>query len=473
MFSLTSLPKLVAALCVATLSGAYVIDDTNTTIQYLPGGRQQAAAGVQWHIAQSPEVNISASYDQTSTVGECVTSQNCTMTIPFQGSGIEIMVVQVNYAALNVSIVVDNLLPSYQHYPENIYVHNFSLFQIQELPTGPHTIMITLLDNQYASGDKFPYTNGTSAFVFDYATVNELDVSSGSTPSTGAGGPSATGSTGSSSASKAPIGAIVGGVVGGIALIMGAILLYLCRHRIAASPALRRRRTEIDPEPKRHTLEDPPSAGPYNASFNPQNLYSNNQAPYPQSVNPGPYPQSINPGGADMSEIGYQQSPSNRGKYTSGTSASGLTAATELAYARFRSDAGRSEGASVSEGSGVRGQAPSVAPLGLRSGGFPSPSRTSYAQSAVSRAMSEIPSLNEARASQLTPEQLDFVHNLISLNVPAADIAGVMERMREEGEDGEANQRMGLGLEKGVLGRGDVKSPPEHEALPEYEPPSQ
>ncbi|KZP20677.1 hypothetical protein FIBSPDRAFT_1044709 [Athelia psychrophila] len=495
MVHLMSLLKLITALCVATLSGAtYVIDDTNTTIQYLPGGQQAAAAGVQWHIAQSPEVNISASYDQTSAVGECVTSQNCTMTIPFQGSGIEIMVVQVNYAALNVSIVVDTLLPSYHYYAEpQYYLHNFSLFQIQELPTGFHTVTIKLLDSQYASGDRYAYVNGTSALVFDYATVNEINIASGSTPSTAIAQPSATVSAvPTSAASKAPIGAIVGGIVGGIALLMAGILLYLCRHRIAASPALRRRRTEIDPEPKRHTLEDPPSlppsAGPYNASFNPQNLYnsnsrasfSNNQAPYPQSVNPGPYPQSVNSGGGDMSEMGYQQRPSSRDrKYASGTS--GLTAATELAYARFSgrasSEAGRSEAVSGSgSGSGsdgVRGQAPSVAPLGLRSGGFPSPSRSSYSQSAVSRAMSEIPSFNEARASQLTPEQLDFVHNLISLNVPAADIAGVMERMREEGEDGEANQRMGLGMERGVLGRGDVKSAPEHEALPDYEPPRQ
>ncbi|KZP03729.1 hypothetical protein FIBSPDRAFT_968740 [Athelia psychrophila] len=81
--------------------------------------------------------------------------------------------------------------------------------------------------------------------------------------------------------------------------------------------------------------------------------------------------------------------------------------------------------------------------------------------------------LSNLLQGQLTPEQLDFVHNLISLNVPAADIAGVMERMREEGEDREANQRMGLGMERGVLGRGDVKSAPEHEALPDYEPPRQ
>ncbi|KZP20676.1 hypothetical protein FIBSPDRAFT_1044707 [Athelia psychrophila] len=199
----------------------------------------------------------------------------------------------------------------------------------------------------------------------------------------------------------------------------------------------------------------------------------------PQLANPGPHPQSINLGDGDISEVGHQQPPSDRD--ASRTSGNGLTAAMELAYARFSgrasSEAGRSEAVSGSDSGsgsdGVRGQAPSAAPLDLRSGGFPSPSRSSYSQSAVSRAMSEIPSFNEARASQLTPEQLDFVHNLISLNVPAADIAGVMERMREEGEDGEANQRMGLGMERGVLGRGDVKSAPEHEALPDYEPPRQ
>ncbi|KZP03730.1 hypothetical protein FIBSPDRAFT_458592 [Athelia psychrophila] len=194
MVHLMSLLKLITALCVATLSGAtYVIDDTNTTIQYLPGGQQAAAAGVQWHIAQAPEVNITASYDQTSTVGECVTAQNCTMTIPFQGSGIEIFVVQVNYAALNVSIVVDTLLPSYHYYAEpQYYLHNFSLFQIEELPTGFHTVTIKLLDSQYASGDRYAYVNGTSALVFDYATVNEINIASGSTPSTAVAQPSAT-----------------------------------------------------------------------------------------------------------------------------------------------------------------------------------------------------------------------------------------------------------------------------------------
>jgi hypothetical protein len=39
-----------------------------------------------------------------------------------------------------------------------------------------------------------------------------------------------------------------------------------------------------------------------------------------------------------------------------------------------------------------------------------------------------------AATSRLTGEQVDLIHNLYSLNVPVADIAGVMERMRVERE---------------------------------------
>ncbi|KAF7981269.1 hypothetical protein HWV62_34161 [Athelia sp. TMB] len=400
------------------------------------------------------------------------------------GSGITIYIVQVNFAAVNVSIVVDNLQPTYRTYAEpQYYLHNFSLFDIQELPSGPHTVNIALLDSSYSSGDRYAYPNGTSALVFDYAVVNEINVAGSSTPSTAAPQPSATPSTTpapapapSSSASKTPLGAIVGGVVGGLALIMAAVVLYLCRHRIAASS--RRRHPEIDPEPhdvRRTTLQDhgpspPTSAGYAQSSFDAARLYRpDSRTSY--STAQQPYPHSIAPGHGEMSEIGYAPSSSayssgkDRRGYGSGST--GLTPATELAYQRF---SGRSS--IDSGGTGVPGQAPSVAPLGLRSGGVPSPSRSSVSQSVVSRALSEIPSINAARASQLTPEQLDFVHNLIGLNVPAADIAGVMERMRLEGEEGEANRRMGLGVERGVLGRGDVKAAPTNEALPDYEPPS-
>jgi hypothetical protein len=47
--------------------------------------------------------------------------------------------------------------------------------------------------------------------------------------------------------------------------------------------------------------------------------------------------------------------------------------------------------------------------------------------------------------SQLTGAQIDFVHNLYRLNVPAAEVAAVMERMRVEREPSGAIARMGLG----------------------------
>ncbi|KAF7971903.1 hypothetical protein HWV62_19465 [Athelia sp. TMB] len=446
---------LAVALCVASLSRAqtYFIDDTNSTIQYNPGGRQVASGSSpsQWHIAQQPEVNLTKSYNETSTgklVGECNTSQNCSMVIPFQGSGITLYIVQVNFSAVNVSITVDNLQPEYQVYPEAGYLHNVTLFNVQGLPFGPHTISVGLLDYAYTSRDAYAYKNGTSTLVFDFAVVNEASASITPGPSTAAPAPT-------QKSSKSPLGAIIGGAVGVVALITAAIIVYLCRHRIAAS-SLRRRRTEIDPEPtsarrsmlQTHGPSPPTSPGYVSSGFD----------------------AAAPPGTGEMSEVGYAPSSSGGGSsgrerrgYGSGT---GLTPATELAYARFSDRSSMYSG-----GSGVQGQPLSAAPLGLHSAGMPSPSRSSVSPSIVSRALSDIPSIDPARASQLTPEQLDFVSNLISLNVPAADIAGVMERMREEGAEGESSRRTGAAsVERVLAGRGDEKAPPTDEELPQYEP---
>ena len=101
------------------------------------------------------------------------------------GSGITIYVVQVNFAAINVSVTVDSLQPTIRTFPEpQWYLHNFSLFDIQELPSGNHTIDLALLDTQYNTGDKYAYTNGTSALAFDYAIVNDQLISPSSTPVT-------------------------------------------------------------------------------------------------------------------------------------------------------------------------------------------------------------------------------------------------------------------------------------------------
>ena len=264
--------------------------------------------------------------------------------------------------------------------------------------------------------------------------------------------------------------------MGGVALIIAAIIIYLCRHRIAAS-SLRRRRTEIDPEPKsakRATLEthapSPPTSPGYTQStFDAAGLYRPNSQALFNSSQP-PYPPTGAPGAGEMSEVGY--APSSSGGGSSGKdrrgygSGGGLTPATELAYARFSDRSSMHSG-----GSGAQGPPPSAAHPGRHSARVSSPSRSSASPSVVSRALSDIPSIDPARASQLTPEQLDFVSNLISLNVPAADIAGVMERMREEGGEGETSRRAGAaGVERALAGRGDEKAPPTNEELPQYEP---
>ncbi|KAF7968829.1 hypothetical protein HWV62_29234 [Athelia sp. TMB] len=381
------------------------------------------------------------------------------------GSGITLYIVQVNFSAINVSITVDSLQPAYRSYPEAGYVHNVSLFDVQELPSGPHTVNVALLNYVYSSDDAYAYGNGTSALVFDFAVVNEAIVAGTSTPSTAAPAPTQT--SPSSTSKSSPLDAIIGGAVGGVVLIIAAIVIYLCRHRIAASYP-RRRRTEIDPEPSHVTdalLQDYgpsplTSPGYVVTGFDAATAYQPISHPsLNSSQRPNPHPGP--PRAGDMLEVGYASSSS--GARSSGNSRglgseSGLTPATEMAYARF------------SGGSGVPGQAPSMGPLGLHSAGTSSLPHSSASQSAVSRALSDIPSLDATHASHLTPEQLDFVSNLISLNVPAADIAGVMQRMREEGAGGEANRRMGLGAERGVLGSGDMKKPPTDEELPQYEP---
>lgn len=73
---------------------------------------------------------------------------------------------------------------------------------------------------------------------------------------------------------------------------------------------------------------------------------------------------------------------------------------------------------------------------------------------------SEGRSLSPTSTSQLTGAQVDFVHNLYRLNVPAADVAAIMERMRVE--------REAFGSAAGVgLGRHDTMA---SEALPSYDP---
>jgi len=59
---LISLSKRLVFLFLASAQATYTIDDTNSTIQYIPNGY----GGLQWHAALMPEINLTASFDQTT-----------------------------------------------------------------------------------------------------------------------------------------------------------------------------------------------------------------------------------------------------------------------------------------------------------------------------------------------------------------------------------------------------------------------
>ena len=63
MFSFLSLLEYLLVFGAPLVWAEYTIDDTNTTIQYIPNG---IGVGVQWHTAMAPEVNITASFNQTT-----------------------------------------------------------------------------------------------------------------------------------------------------------------------------------------------------------------------------------------------------------------------------------------------------------------------------------------------------------------------------------------------------------------------
>jgi len=423
MFSLLSLLKYLLIIGAPLVQASYTIDDTNSTIQYIPNG---VGAGLQWHTSLSPEVNLTASYNQTTTVGECNSSQNCHLRIPFIGSGITIYVVQVNFAAINVSVTVDSLLPAIRTFPEpQWYLHNFSLFDIQELPSGSHTVDVALLDSQYNANDKYVYTNGTSALAFDFAIINDQLISSSSTPVTSPPSSSSSGSSGG--AKPTPIGAIVGGAAGGLAAVAAIVIYLLCfrRRESSARPlSLIRRKTEIDPEPK--VLPVAPFAR--STTYTPVN---------------GPSRTTLPPSAFTAENLYGSSSPpsTERGAYT--------------ALAPTNDDGPTSH----RPGPPMVVQNPSV-----QSGSVSTSvaGRSSLASPPLSK-KAKAPSLPPGVANQLTPEQLDFVHNLYSLNIPAADIAGVMERMRVEREVPAVNVTVDASMS---LQSDDAKS----EAPPRYEP---
>jgi hypothetical protein len=156
-------------------------------------------------------------------------------------------------------------------------VYNQKFFETAQLTEGPHTLKAVFEGNNSTplTLDYLIVQNGTlsstSASVSSHATS--------STPGSGVSGTSAT------LRSPTPVGAIVGGVIGGLALIVFVIFGFLFFRRLHKGAA--HRKVSIStPEPFDYTPLDPPGATP-NLSLSAGRSYSPTPFSTPQTTQMG------------------------------------------------------------------------------------------------------------------------------------------------------------------------------------------
>ncbi|KAF7361043.1 Right-handed parallel beta-helix repeat-containing protein [Mycena sanguinolenta] len=173
----------------STTGKTLLIDDTDASVTYSPG----------WQSENSTETCLESTRHVSSAAESWA-------AVSFNGTGISVIGTP-SQTEFKVSIVIDGSQPiTSQSQIDN------QLFNTSNLPAGPHTINITVLEGNLAIDYFFVYDAGSPALA---------------TPPTGA--PLA------GSSKTLPIAAIVGGAIGGLALLilLLAVVLTMRRRRAA------------------------------------------------------------------------------------------------------------------------------------------------------------------------------------------------------------------------------------------------
>lgn len=321
----------------------------------------------------------------------------------FLGSGITVFVYQAGPVGINASMSIDgahaqtNVLsappaPSYE-------IANVSMFDVQQLPSGTHTLSLLIndLSGSY-SGMMFDYAYINESLVTDTTTTTPTTATSTAVPSSSPPSPSSASQYVDHSSIITPgplitvfstdISAIVGGVIGGIALLVAGVLAFLW---------IRRRRGH------------PPEM---------IDLCSDSASPPPHSA-------YLSTGTAETCDpySGYDP-PTNGGLTPSrSTEFSPLIA---LAPSRLGSSAVQHAPNVPSAGQDILIPFMTSPTTSDSSGtlGKPRPELSNDAANAPSPSSSR-----QDTSPLLTDEQADFINSLHRNNVPAAAIARVVERM--------------------------------------------
>ncbi|KAI6038434.1 hypothetical protein EDC04DRAFT_3022412 [Pisolithus marmoratus] len=404
MFTLhqSARPLLLAlAVIVRAARADYYIDDTNTTLTYLSSPDDMWAQFTAGQTIQLPlsngthrTVDSLDCYNHTlktlftnnpgGQVAPCGSAEACILEMPFTGSGITIFVYQVGSHGINASISIDggryesNALSAPP--APNYEIFNVSMFDVQKLDTGSHTLWMTINDLAGSSSNMI--------MIFDYAYVNETLVSAATATTTST-------SFVPSSLLKfhnnsdfhytVSVWAIIGSILGGIALIVIGTTAALClrrRRRYAAVNII----PEGEVQPcNRNTLYDPAVSEVQNAGPNSSAYYIT-----PSSSTPTPLThnsrQPLVETSTDLTPF-FLTSPS---------------APLALHAANFSSERNRKTQVFL-PGPSLRQSSPDDSPV------------------VESSARQLLPSL--------TDEQADFITDLYNHNIPTAAVARVLQRM--------------------------------------------
>ncbi|KAF7361053.1 hypothetical protein MSAN_01136100 [Mycena sanguinolenta] len=193
-----------------------LIDDTDASITYSPGG---------WQSDHSTDSCLESTRHVSKSAGSWATAS-------FNGTGISLFG-PPGQKGFNASIVVDGSQPTVVQ----SQTAGNQLFNRSNLPSGPHVMNITVLEGSPLGIDYF--------FVTSAGSPASAAPQSQSTPvSSAAPVPSATPASSvtspSGSSKTPPVSAIVGGAVGGLALLFLILVAVLVMWR--------RRTRRVDPE---------------------------------------------------------------------------------------------------------------------------------------------------------------------------------------------------------------------------------
>ena len=206
-------------------------------------------------------------------------------------------------------------------------VPNNALFTTGSLPQGNHTVMLTISK----------CVNQT--FIFDYITYMPLGL------------PNSTVIDSGSSGIKAPAGAIVGGVLGGIALLLVALAVVFARRRRQRREAFSEKLVVVPPGEASHLRNAAPSGQTIHPFIVPSSLSEHN---FPRSESSSDFVSTIKPSlrrsssGPTMPSGNSSTMPSHRR----------LDSGSLSAVSSFPAGSSTSGSGVASEGSEVGGRAP-------------------------------------------------------------------------------------------------------------------